>query len=338
MFKCTGTEKIYVVSPAYNKTGGLELLHQLVHILNQKKLNAYITYLDIDRKRKDSPINEAYEKYVKEYKSLSEVEDSKSNIIILPELSINIVNRFKNAMVAVWWLSVDNYLKAYTVKKAYELIGIKGVLWYLKNRKWRYRISKIKNVIKFNLAQSYYAIDFLKANGFSNIAYLSDYINMDYFTEDTHDVLDRTREDVVLYNPKKGLKFTKYLMSLGPEIVWKPLINMTNLQVKEALLNSKVYIDFGNHPGKDRFPREAAICGCCIITGKKGSAGYYDDIPIPSEYKFDDYAENSEKVIAKIHDCFLNFRYNQMNFAVYRERISDEYRKFEEDVEHIFLD
>ena len=29
--------------------------------------------------------------------------------------------------------------------------------------------------------------------------------------------------------------------------------NLTTKQVKELLLKSKVYIDFGNHPGKDRY-------------------------------------------------------------------------------------
>lgn len=334
MFKCTGNEMIYVVSPAYNRTGGLELLHQLVYTLNQRKLNAYITYLDIDKKRKDYPINEAYKKYVSEYKNLEEIEDSKENIIVLPELSVNLVGQFKNARVAVWWLSVDNYLKGYTISKAFELIGLKGVLWYLKNRKWRYRVGKINTTINYNLAQSYYAIDFLRSNGFSNIAYLSDYINLDYledgFSEDK-------REEVVLYNPKKGMKYTTYLMSLDKNIVWKPLQNMTNEQVKEALHNSKVYIDFGNHPGKDRFPREAAICGCCIITGKKGSAGYHDDIPIPSEYKFDDCPESGIKVINQIQDCFLNFDIHQKKFAEYRDMIANEYIKFGEDVEKIFL-
>lgn len=29
--------KVYVLCPAYSKTGGPELLHQLVHILSQKR-------------------------------------------------------------------------------------------------------------------------------------------------------------------------------------------------------------------------------------------------------------------------------------------------------------
>lgn len=334
MFNCTGNECIYVVSPAYNRTGGLELLHQLVYVLNQNNLHAFITYQDVNNKRTDSPTNIAYEQYVTEYKLLNEIEDAEENVVILPELSVNLINHFRNARVAVWWLSVDNYLKGYTLHKAYELIGMKGVLWYLKNRKWRYRIDKINTAIRYNLAQSYYAIDFLESNGFSNIEYLSDYINQDYLDSV---IVEEKRDDVVLYNPKKGLKYTEYLMGLAKDIKWKPLQNMTNDQVRRALHKSKVYIDFGNHPGKDRFPREAAICGCCVITGMKGSAGYYKDIPIPDEYKFKDDPTNGTKIIQKIRDCFANFERNQDQFAAYRTMITNECAQFNTDVVRIFM-
>lgn len=69
---------------------------------------------------------------------------------------------------------------------------------------------------------------------------------------------------------KKGIKFTKKLIDKSIGIKWIPIENMTTQQVKSLLGNSKVYVDFGNHPGKDRFPREAAIMGCCVITGKRG--------------------------------------------------------------------
>lgn len=30
-----------------------------------------------------------------------------------------------------------------------------------------------------------------------------------------------------------------------------------------TMRKAKVYIDFGFHPGKDRIPREAVMCGAC---------------------------------------------------------------------------
>ena len=57
-------------------------------------------------------------------------------------------------------------------------------------------------------------------------------------------------------------------------------------QVTAKLLRAKIYIDFGPHPGMDRFPREAALAGCMIVTNTQGAAEYYADVPIPHKYKF----------------------------------------------------
>ena len=38
-----------------------------------------------------------------------------------------------------------------------------------------------------------------------------------------------------------------------------PLINLNNDEIINTLSKSKIYIDIGSHPGKDRLPREAAL-------------------------------------------------------------------------------
>jgi len=63
---------------------------------------------------------------------------------------------------------------------------------------------------------------------------------------------------------------------------------MPREEVIKLLQKAKVYIDFDYHPRKDRLPREAAILGCCVITRKRGSAKFFEDVPIPDEYKFED--------------------------------------------------
>lgn len=77
---------------------------------------------------------------------------------------------------------------------------------------------------------------------------------------------------------------------------------MTNEMVVETLQRVKFYIDFGNHPGKDRIPRGVAIWECCIITGKRGSAKYFEDVFISAEFKFDDIEINIPKIVSKIND------------------------------------
>ena len=60
---------------------------------------------------------------------------------------------------------------------------------------------------------------------------------------------------------------------------------MTEREVEDCLSQAKVYIDFGGHPGKDRIPREAALCGCCVVTGRRGAAGNDVEVPINQSYK-----------------------------------------------------
>ena len=119
-------------------------------------------------------------------------------------------------------------------------------------------------------------------------------------------------------------------------IEFLPLENMTPDEVAEACLSSKVYIDFGNHPGKDRFPREAATLGCVVITGRKGAANFYDDVRIKDEYKFEDKDENIENIIEKIKECFEKYDEKINEFKEYREMICGEEKKFQEDIEEIF--
>ena len=326
-------EKVYVVCPAAKKTGGLELLHQLVFTLNAIGVNSTIAYTTI--KKNEEPTNEAYKKYVTEYIPFEKIEDNEKYLVIISEHQIELMNGFKKAEVAIWWLSVDNYQKVYEPFKAYKLLGLKGIAWYVKHCRWQYRVSKIKKEIKYNLAQSFYAIDYLKNNGFSNIVYLSDYINTDYLNVKINK--NKVREDIVLYNPKKGKKFSDYLISLDSSIKWIPLIDLNNEQVKELLLSSKVYVDFGNHPGKDRFPREAAMCGCCVITDKKGSAKFYEDVSISNKYKFEDKKKYGEAILNCIRYCFDNYEICFEDFNDYRNIILCEKEKFVKDVKEIFL-
>jgi hypothetical protein len=179
-------------------------------------------------------------------------------------------------------------------------------------------------------------MNFLKKIGIDDnrVFYLSDYLNKAFLNIQTD--LSK-KENIVAYNPKKGLAFTKEIMKLAKDIKFVPLINMTRQQVIETLQRAKVYIDFGNHPGKDRIPREAAILGCCVITGKRGSAAFFEDVSIPDEYKFKDKKENMPKIIEKIRDCFENFEERYKDFDHCRKRIKQEPQKFIEDLKKIFV-
>ena len=322
---------VYVLCPAYIKTGGPELLHQLVYSLNANRVNAKITYYNLDESNKDYT-NDDFKKYITDYKLINEVEDLEKNVIVIPETNVELIKKFKQARTVIWWLSVDNYEIHHNYSLRKQKLGLKSAIK-----------GKIKDILtggnkdlfkaKYHLCQSYYAIDFLEKKEINNSIYLSDYIN-DSYLETKVDY--SKKEDIVLYNPKKGFEFTEKIIEKTPEIKWIPIENMTTEQVKELLLKSKVYIDFGNHPGKDRFPRETAICGCCVITGTRGAAKFENDVPILKEFKFNDDDKNIDIIIEKIKSCLNNYENEICKFEKYRNFISSEKEKFNDDVKNIF--
>lgn len=293
-------------------------------------IEAYLVYTGTqDNNTNYTP--EDFKVYNFNYILEKDVEDKKENVVIIPETRVRMINNFKCARKAIWWLSVDNYEKIYTYKKAI-LRGLKHSLYFLKDGTLLFHRNDYK-MADYHLCQSYYAIDYLKRKRLNHIAYLSDYIN-DAFMQITD---NKQKQDIVLYNPKKGYKFTKRIIKKASDLEWVPIKNLTTIQVKELLLQSKVYVDFGNHPGKDRFPREAAISGCIVITGKRGSAKFYEDVPINDEFKFKDSIKNIDKIVSKIRECLNNYDTKIKEFDSYKEHIKGEKEQFKKDVDAIFV-
>ena len=302
---------VYVVSPAYFKTGGTELAHQLVWLYNQNGICAKMAYLEA--KKHEEPLNPAFCKYIQEWCTFESIEDAKNNIVILPEIHTELVLNFKNAHVLIWWMSVDNYLDEVSFFALKKHMGfLRSIKCTLFNGMLKEKKLKEKGVYQaeMHLYQSEYAKQFLQAKNLTNAFPLSDYINDLYFQND--DQVER--RDVVLYNPRKGYRFTKKIINKSPQFNWVALEHLSTEEVVTLLRSSKVYIDFGNHPGKDRFPREAAISGCCIITGRRGAAGNSIDISINEKYKFNDIVKNIPLIIDLISKCLIDFENMQKDF------------------------
>jgi hypothetical protein len=193
-------------------------------------------------------------------------------------------------------------------------------------------LNEIKNLDAINCYQSEYAQNFLINNGFNRLAALTDYINSDF----NNFISDYKRENVVLYNPKKGYKFTKKIINATPEITWKPLIGMSRNELINTFQTSKLYIDFGYHPGKDRIPREAALNGCCVITGMQGSARFFEDVPIPNYFKIDERNTPISNIITKVNDILQNFDRYTIEFDFYRKKIKREEAEFDYQIRNIF--
>lgn len=320
------TEKstIYVACPAQLVTGGPEAMHQLYYKLKATGLNAKMFYFPSDI---EAPVADRFLQYNPVF--VREIVDNSSNIIIVPEVSTDLLGAYKKIRKAIWWLSVDNYFT--TIDNERKLPKRTKLKRFI-SRKWSFSFANSDADHYYHFAQSKYAYDFLMAKDLSKVFFLSDYLNSSYF----EDLTTQEKLNQVLYNPRKGFENTKLLMQACPDIKWVPLENMTVAEVKSVLQASKVYVDFGSHPGKDRFPREAVINGCCVITGRNGSSNFYEDVPISDKFKFQDVATSVHAIIDLIRTCFTEYDSVTKEFDLYREKVLREEEIFEKEIQAIF--
>ena len=323
---------IYILCPPYVKTGGTELAHQFVYEMNKIRDDVKIAYsISEDNKY----LNPAFEKYVDEYVTENQIQDIDSNALILPEVRTLDIPKYKYIRLYIWWMSIDNYIRPKKLSWLYRQNGIKEVLGELKNRLTQkdyknYPLDQMKT-IKRHLVQSEYARLYLEKNGITNVCFLSDYIN-DKYIEKADEIDTRKKEDIVLFNPVKGKKFTKKVIKYCKDIKFIPIVGMTNEQVVDLMSRAKIYIDFGNHPGKDRIPREAATLKCCIITSMNGSAANCVDVNIPTKYKFECNSANLKNIKELIGQIFIDYDTCLDDFAEYRRIIKGEKACFEKQV------
>lgn len=285
--------EIFVLCPSGSVTGGAECLHQFVDALRLAGSDAYISYIP-DKSGAGS--NEFFSNYDSPIKN---PVDEEKNLIVIYERYTALLKQFKYAKKAVFWLSVDNYLYRKRDSKIRDFIMKVRSL-----KSTRIPVSNMQNIT--HLSQSKYATEFLKEFNHTSI-HIGDYLNDDFFVNvENVKNLNHEKLDQVAFNPKKGKKFLDFIMKKHPEITFIPIENMTREEVVTLLAKSKIYIDLGYHPGKDRIPREAATLGCCIITSKSGSAANNIDVPIPKGYKFDLNRQDLSKIPEQIASVFKN--------------------------------
>ena len=286
--------KIYILAPYQKTTGGIELAHQLIDYLVKKGQHAFVVYTENDRIVSTSEVTEAYRLYKIQVTDV--IEDDSRNMLILPETYFDFILKYKNINIGCWWMSVNNrYIKT-TFKEALLFQSGLGGKWnelkrFLLNR-GSFRLNDNNLLHKeqsriIHFYQSAYAQYHLYANHFNRVLPLSDYINNDFVGNE-----GGLREDVILYNPKKGIKYTQEIIKRMPDYHFVALSGFDRAGLTNRMRTAKLYIDFGEFPGKDRLPREAILNGCCILTGKIGAASYYEDVPIPAEYKMETKRNN----------------------------------------------
>ncbi|MBR5913006.1 MAG: hypothetical protein IKZ58_01400 [Selenomonadaceae bacterium] len=314
--------KIYVACPGNVATGGPESLHQLCSVMIQYGLNAQMFYTSGNR---DNPVAEVNYKYHVPY--VWEVEDNPHNVLVLYEIIGEIYYKYQHVQKILWWLSVNNYIN----DTAKILLEHNDKVLSEPLPKFFYFQDTEKNTEHW--VNSDYARLFLMINGVKekDIRYVESYVSQAFLSSASTVDLSQ-KEDAILFNPSKGWNVTQRLIQLSSDLQWFPIQGMTPEEVQFVLSKAKVYVDFGNHPGRERIPREAAISGCVIITGKRGSAGNDFDINIPKEFKFEETDEELQKAVEKIRYVFENFETEYDKQKAYREKILNQKKIFEMEV------
>ena len=310
--------KVYVMAPSNEHTGGIELLHQLASQIIALGIEAYMFYYPIV----EEPVDEFYKKYHVPF--VTSVEDSSHNILVVNETVTQFLYITRNMQRVLWWLSVDFYLHnmasnfyMYTKKNATMEPMMQCFVF----------TNQPEDIEHW--VQSEYARQFVKLNlgDKADIKVVGDYLNLEFLQEDADD-LPPAKKNVIVYNPKKGLDYTRKLMAIASDLTWIPIENMTPQEVRQCLMQAKVYVDFGDHPGKDRIPREAAISGCVVITGMRGGAANDIDVGIGHEFKFDEKICQLSEIAGKIRFVMDNYEEEFAKQEAYRCVIRGERDKF----------
>lgn len=321
---------IYCVCPAGSQTGGPEALHQLckqINLSDAAQVNASMLYVKTQRRNKNKTavhVADAIEprRYMSLYHSQVAHESnplkddsSPDKLLIWPEIMVNEMMEYLRTtpnpcQCAIYWLSVDKFSGNFTEWQNNRIV---------------------------HLAQSEYARRFVLEHGATNVFPLKEYI-----PRIPKRIPKGKRPIDVIYNPKKGIDFTKAIMERSASVFNFQAIappkrrrrrkesKLSPEQVQNLLRQSKVYIDFGDHPGMDRIPREAALAGCVVVTNRAGSARFREDVPIPSQYKVEHF--DVDAIHELLLDIVNNYETHNKQFRRYRVWIRGQRKRMKQHV------
>jgi hypothetical protein len=304
------------------KTGGPEAVHQFVDMVSREFSGhecAIVYY----------PFQEEAVKLFEHYKVniASSLVLNEADWVIVPESMTEVIAELpKSVKVAIWWLSLDNYLR---YKHGNPTLFGKIKHWM---RICTGKTISPKKLASFtNFCQSQYVANWLMEQRCEPI-FLSDYTFNRFSKIDSTKITDRKKD--VLYNPRKDIVFVNAVSKKLPKIKFIPLINFSKAELDEHYKKTLIYMDFGHFPGKDRMPREAVRNGCILITGRMGASGNFQDFSILPFFKIDqknkNFIENAVNLITNIMNDPTTFYNSQES---YRREISEEYKNFKKEVE-----
>lgn len=322
-------KKIQVVCQRQLVSGGAESLHNLVLQLRGIGLRADLVYfpgVGVDEAKASN--------YFVDYGLLpTALDDSGETIIIFPETLCMEALKLKHAQAAIWWLSVDNFLR---IKH--------GNFW----DKWRYFKSVMRRERPFgglsalrrlrHFSKCRYDEIFLGMHGI-HFERITGPISYRYIeASKCLDVWLRQKKDLILYSPETPKSIITLVKNELPKVALVEMKGYPSNEMINLYRQAKVFMDFGNHPGQERMPREAALLGCFVITGSRGSASNEEDVPLPSGFKLDEsrpaFPAGLTRVLAY---CLTKAESSAELFQSYIAMVQRQPQQQQRDLQRIFL-
>ena len=305
-----------VFIPGNAQTGGPEALHQLADcIKNNTKHKVKVVYFDPTRPIPLAEINrqikiitpgysvpKAYSHYSIDIAHNPEIKPS--TVCVVPEMLPDFASKVSSyCQVIFWWLSIDNFFFHGFATK------IPNFLYLLH-----------PNI--YHAAQSKYASDFLR-----NIQ-LHSFPLSNYTTLPVSNTFVPRSNDLILYNPAKQSSLTIPLIEyLETKFNLVPIQGYSREQLIDLFQQSKLYLELGNNPGKDRLPREAVANGCLVMSTDVGAGFYGEDTPIPIDYSIS-VLDLKQRLYGSIENrikkCLASYEDEWKRFENYRATINEE--------------
>lgn len=229
--------------------------------------------------------------------------------LVLPEIFSWLISRVEKCNILLWWLSID----------------------YAFNSLGQLNLNHLRQSRVRHACQSAYAHDVIKALGL-DASILSDYT-----------VVPSTPLQPIEQRPMKlclsaGSKIIfdldvieKQVRSLVPEVQITRIKNMARDEVYGHFSTSRLFVDLGHFPGKDRMVREALLLGCNVVVASAGAGRHPNDYPFPDDYRWP--MHDFEQLSRSIRDMLRNPGYHNTYFEIAREAVRKEKILFQTEVE-----
>lgn len=310
------SKKIIILIPHGVQTGGPEALHQLSDSLLSQGHDARVWYVlpsdlqAMEELFQKGGLNEntairlqerpnTVADYAK-YKTVlaDEIALTADTSLVLAETYVHWLKYFRHCRTVMWWLSVDN---------AFEYMAVQ-----------RINLNHLRSERVLHAYQSSYARDLVTALGCPRQLPLSDYTP----GAGTPSALPKT--DIAL-NANHKVIYDVVAMAARLEALCGVKVHlirgMSREQVYETLSRSKLFIDLGCFPGKDRLAREALTRDCCVFALDVGAARDYG-LPDECYFKPDQVEQiyTSARELVGRHAFYLELS-RPAQQAVTRERL-----------------